>query len=74
VKKGKRRKKERKKESGKNNVNVNTYNCKRVAGSPWIMPALSLQFIWGPRARSISPPGHWGLSEALQASWLHGGM
>lgn len=38
------------------------------------MPALFLEFIWGPRARSISPPGHWGLSEALQASWLRRGM
>lgn len=37
------------------------------------MPAPFLEFIWGPRARSISPGGHWGFSEALQASWLHTG-
>lgn len=56
-------------------LNANsTLNWKWVAGSLWIMPALFLEFIWGPRTRSISPPGHWGLSEALQASWLRRGM
>lgn len=37
-------------------------------------PALFPEFSWGPRARSISPAGHWGLCEELQAPWLHGAM